>query len=355
VAVAAVAVAVASMLFRRALPSLAGKHVLITGGSSGIGRALAVTCAIRGADVTIVARNKDRLTQAEEEVRRNLINPDKQRVYSVSVDIADSEAVTVAMRSVAEHMGPVYMLVNCAGTAISRRFEEHATEDFRRMMDINYFGGVFVTRALLPQMKAAEEGIIVFVATQAAFMGVYGFSAYSASKFAVRGLAEALDMEVNRMLRRPRLLIALRPPRFVHSESALRSRSRPTRTRRASTRSRRASPKRPSSSRRRQVCSSPKTSQGESMICLGGNQSRGISFSSILNDSLWGHFYSSPGLDGWMLSTLCAGMTRSSVSRLLVQVCLMPVLRVVGFGYRCHFDSIVKECKRKRDQEKRKE
>jgi len=56
-----------------------------------------------------------------------------------------------------------------------------------------------------------------------------------------------------------------------------------------------------------------------------------------------------------MLSTLCAGMTRSSVSRLLIQILLMPLLRAVGFGYRMHFDAIIRECKRKRDQEKRRE
>ena len=63
-------------------------------------------------------------------------------------------------------LGPVFMLVNCAGTAIAAKFEDTSAEDVQRMMDINYFGSVYVTKALLPRMKAREEGIVVFVSSQ---------------------------------------------------------------------------------------------------------------------------------------------------------------------------------------------
>ena len=70
------------------------------------------------------------------------------------------------MEDIESELGPVHMLVNCAGTAIAAKFEDTSTEDVQRMMDINYFGSVYVTKAILPKMKAREDGVVVFVSSQ---------------------------------------------------------------------------------------------------------------------------------------------------------------------------------------------
>ncbi len=74
-----------------------------------------------------------------------------------------------------------------------------------------------------------------------------------------------------------------------------------------------------------------------------------------MDDALRGNFYSSPGLDGWMLTNLCAGMTDASACALAVQVLLMGPLRMVGFAYRKYFGHVVGKCKRRKEAEKRKE
>ena len=181
----------------RARRSLLGRHVLITGGSSGIGKCLAAAAAERGADVTIVARNEERLQKAREEIQAKVPNPSKQRVIALKADITrDKETLDAALSAATAELGPVYMLINNAGTSIPRRFVEADLSESRSMMDVNYFGSLNVTKALLPSMQDAGEGLIVFVSSQAALIGIYGLAAYCGSKYAVRGFAEALAMEV---------------------------------------------------------------------------------------------------------------------------------------------------------------
>lgn len=87
--------------------------------------------------------------------------------------------------------------MNCAGTSVAAPFDALPINQFERMMNINYLGAVYVTRAVIGGMKRKGEGRIVFVASQAAQATLHGYSAYGASKWALRGLAEALQMEVS--------------------------------------------------------------------------------------------------------------------------------------------------------------
>lgn len=89
------------------------------------------------------------------------------------------------------------MLINCAGTSVSGAFDEVVEEAFEDMYRVNVLGSVFPTRAVLPLMKRQRAGAIVFVSSQAGQVGLWGYTAYSASKFALRGLAQALQMEVH--------------------------------------------------------------------------------------------------------------------------------------------------------------
>lgn len=180
---------------RRKEKSLYGKHVVVTGGSSGIGLNIATECAKRGANVTIIARNENTLNAAISllEIIRRV---PEQKFQKVSLDISkDYKLVEKTFQKIEEDFGPIYMLVNCAGMAICGVFEEVSVEDARKLMDINYFGTYNCTRCVLPKMKTAKEGIIVITASQAALMGIYGYGPYAAAKFALRGMAETIAME----------------------------------------------------------------------------------------------------------------------------------------------------------------
>lgn len=180
-------------------PSLKGKHVIITGGSKGIGRAMAFEAVKLGANVTIVARDMDVLEKVKIELLKIVANPATQKIAAFSVDVSASSAASSMEQVVAESeedLGPVYMLINCAGTSISGTFEDTKIEEFHRMMNINLMGSVMCTKAVVSSMKKRNEGVIIFVSSIAGLLGLYGYSAYSASKFAVVGLAEVLAMEL---------------------------------------------------------------------------------------------------------------------------------------------------------------
>uniref|UniRef100_A0AAQ5ZAK0 3-ketodihydrosphingosine reductase n=1 Tax=Amphiprion ocellaris TaxID=80972 RepID=A0AAQ5ZAK0_AMPOC len=110
---------------------LNGAHVVVTGGSSGIGKCIAVECYRQGAFITLVARDEDKLLQAKKEVEKFAIN-DKQVVLCISVDVSsDYSQVENVIKQAQEKLGPVDMLVNCAGTSISGKFEEVEVDRFK--------------------------------------------------------------------------------------------------------------------------------------------------------------------------------------------------------------------------------
>lgn len=192
---------IVSVLTRRRF-DYRGKHVLVTGGSSGIGLELAKQYLQRGANVSIVARNKDKLKQAKELLDKECKQGNK--ILTVSVDIGSSlEGVKDALKGCLNELGEVDVLINNAGTSIAGVFEDLSPKDFSTMYNVNVLGSVHVMHAVLPGMKAKHGsksskygGRIVFVASQVAQVAIHGYTAYAASKWAVRGMAEALQMEV---------------------------------------------------------------------------------------------------------------------------------------------------------------
>lgn len=173
-----------------------GKHVLITGGSSGIGKELARLLVTTGATVTIVARNKERLEKAATE----LAPPGEsdaaiKRVNTVSADCSDPFAVKTMVAHVENTFGPIDVLINSAGAAIGGYFEELDPATFRVQMESNYFAQLYPTHEVFKRMCERRSGHIVFVASVAGQLGVFGQSAYSPTKFAIRGLAETLYFE----------------------------------------------------------------------------------------------------------------------------------------------------------------
>jgi 3-dehydrosphinganine reductase len=175
-----------------------GKTAIITGGSSGIGKALAQRLVRQEANVAIVARDSAKLTQAQAEILAQRLN-ENQQVCIYSADVSDRLQAEQAMQQAIEALGTPDLLVTCAGIAHPGYFQELPIEIFEQTMAINYFGSLYCIRAVLPAMTTQRHGQIVLVSSGAGLIGIYGYTPYSPSKFALRGLAEALRGELKPM------------------------------------------------------------------------------------------------------------------------------------------------------------
>lgn len=174
--------------------TIEGKRVIITGGSSGIGFSLAKLFVEEGASkVVLVARNENRLKECVSELKKISGRSNEQFISHVAVDLS-TEGEVVAEKF--HRVGNVDILVNCAGFSTPGEFQDLKLEDFETMMKVNYLGTVYATHAVVPNMIAKRAGHVVFLSSVGGQLGVYGFSAYSPSKYAVRGFAEVLYHEL---------------------------------------------------------------------------------------------------------------------------------------------------------------
>ena len=173
---------------------LSGRHAIVTGGSRGIGAAVARELAGRGADVSLIGRDPARL----EATRRELESRFGRRALAAPADVTDAAAVSRAILHAVEALGPPYALVNNAGAAESAAFLDSDDRLWRRMLDANLMGAVFCCRAVLPAMCARREGRIVNVASTAGLKGYRFVSAYAAAKHALVGLTRSLALETAR-------------------------------------------------------------------------------------------------------------------------------------------------------------
>ncbi|RZC33276.1 adh short, KR and/or Saccharop dh domain containing protein [Asbolus verrucosus] len=171
------------------------KHVVITGGSSGIGRCVAILAARKGANVTIIARNLEKLSKAEKEIKEACIYKD-QIISSVSVDVSNQQSIQKEITKLEESVGPIYMLVNCAGMAICGKVEDFDEEGVKTLINVNYLGTLYPIQSVIPKFKERQDGIIVLTGSQVSLMGMFGYSIYASCKFALRGLAESIYMEL---------------------------------------------------------------------------------------------------------------------------------------------------------------
>ncbi|XP_019175958.1 PREDICTED: 3-dehydrosphinganine reductase TSC10A-like isoform X2 [Ipomoea nil] len=168
------------------------RHVFITGGSSGIGLALAHRAASEGArQVSILARKTSKLEDAKREIRLAT----GCEVAAFSADVRDYEAVKKAV----EEAGPIDVLICNHGVFIPQELDTQELEEVKLMIDVNLIGTFHLIKAALPGMKNRAErgpGSIAIMSSQAGQVGIYGYTAYSASKFGLRGMAEALQQEI---------------------------------------------------------------------------------------------------------------------------------------------------------------
>ncbi len=169
------------------MPGLSpSSHALVTGGGRGIGREIAATLSHAGAAVTVLGRNRAAL---DELVAAGLAR------FAVVADVADQASVHAAIADAAARQ-PIDILVANAGAAESAPFAKSDAALFRRMLDVNFFGVVHATQAVLPSMQARGRGRIVAVASTAGLKGYAYVSAYAAAKHAVVGLVRSLALEL---------------------------------------------------------------------------------------------------------------------------------------------------------------
>ena len=308
--------------WRRRIRNVNNKHVVVTGGSSGIGKCVAIIAAKYGAHVTIIARDLQKLEIARNEIIHACKNKDVQRVEYLSLDVGgDYKTVEKALSDVEKTMGPIYMLVNCAGTAICGKIEDTSVADLKKMININFLGSYYCTKAVVQRMKASQEGIIVLTSSQAALLGIFGYSAYCSTKFALRGLAESLAME----LAPYNISVTLSlPPDTDTPGFAIEELSKPLETKLISETSALVRPE--------------------------------VVANKLFKDALAGKFFSTVGIEGFMLTVLCAGMSPfSSIAELVVQSALVGLFRLVSACYLVHFQRIIQNCIKTRDKNKKSE
>ncbi|MFN2166520.1 MAG: SDR family oxidoreductase [Anaerolineae bacterium] len=168
---------------------------LITGGSSGIGLATAQALAARGAHVWLLARDQDKLAEALASLESHRRTPE-QRFTALAADVADWSQVDRALDQVEAAGGAPDLVINSAGVVQPGRFRELDLDLFRWMMETNYFGTVHVTKRSVPGMVQRGSGHIVNISSLAGILAIFGYTAYSGSKFAVRGFSDALRSEL---------------------------------------------------------------------------------------------------------------------------------------------------------------
>lgn len=170
---------------------LRGKHVLITGASSGIGRAAASAFSRSGAIVLAVARTRDRLESLAE------ASGEAGRIVPMPADVADGPAMEALSAEVSSRFGPPDVIVANAGIGIDAPFAATTDAALKDVLEVNVVGVVRTIRPFLEAMVARGSGRIILVSSVVGKRGVPNYSAYSASKFALHGLADALRPELH--------------------------------------------------------------------------------------------------------------------------------------------------------------
>ncbi|CAI7810020.1 unnamed protein product [Closterium sp. NIES-53] len=279
--------------------SLKGKAVLIVGGSSGIGLCMGELAVQQGARVAIVARNKDRLASAHKQLEALLPpdTPSSDFLLSVAADAANPDDATRAVDQVVAAFGRLDVVICCQGQSIPHQFEFDTVENQQQLMNVNYWASVYVIRAALPAVKrAGKEGRLMLVSSQAGQVGIYGYTAYSAAKFALRGLAEALQMELEHVGTR---VVMLFPPDTDTPQLQQENATKPAVTK---------------------------------AITEGNKPFPPMAVAKAAISAIeQGDFLAPVGFDGWMLSIATAGMSPCmSLNKLLLELLLAGPMRLVA-------------------------
>lgn len=171
--------------------SLEGRVALITGGSRGLGKAMALALAAEGATLALVARDAAKLAETAEEARAHGV-----RVETFVADVAREEDVNALQVHVAGKLGRVHILINNAGINIRKQIHEFTLEEWNRVVNTNLTSVFLLCRAFVPQMKGFGYGRIINLTSIMSHVSIAGRTAYSSTKTALLGLTRALALEL---------------------------------------------------------------------------------------------------------------------------------------------------------------
>ncbi|KAL7489921.1 hypothetical protein ACHAW6_016150 [Cyclotella cf. meneghiniana] len=333
------------------------QHAVITGGSSGIGLAIAIELAkLKCRHITLIARREEQLKDAQRLVQEavakdNQADFNATNVRIVSIDVTDFDALEKkaadlcctmkedATKSATDakpqsaKIGPPTLLFNCAGYSIPLSFTDLSPTDFCSQVNVNYLGSIHVVKAFLPYMLGTPQqpsndgnklgGNIILTSSMSGQVGSYGYSAYSPTKFALRGFAESLAMELDaagKVANRVNISLAYPPDTNTPGYEA-------------------------ENKKKPEACRLISES--------GGIWDPQVVAKKIVKDALSPNppFDIYFGVDGWMLSTLTAGMNPvTSVVDAICQVSLMGLLRFVSLFYLMDFGRITQNCSDGKDR-----
>ncbi len=172
-----------------------GKLAVVTGGSLGIGYALAAQLVEKACGVVLLARNQERLQEAVQSIRKRR-STENTIVKGISVDLTDYAKTTEILEQIVGDFGVPYFLFNNAGYSHPGYIDELDIEAYRQQMEVNYFATVHTCKALIPHLIKQAQGHIVNVSSMAGFLGLFGYTGYCGSKWAVVGFSEALKFEL---------------------------------------------------------------------------------------------------------------------------------------------------------------
>jgi short-subunit dehydrogenase len=164
-----------------------GKVVIITGASSGIGRALAIEYAKRGASLSLAARRIHQLNQLKDELPNT-------EILAIQTDITNEIECKNLIDKTIQHFGHIDILINNAGLSMRALFDDIDLKSFKQVMDVNFYGTVYCTKYALPHLLESK-GSLVGIISVAGHVGLPARSAYSASKFAIRGFLDTIRLE----------------------------------------------------------------------------------------------------------------------------------------------------------------
>ena len=171
---------------------LSGRVAIITGGSKGLGTAIAAGLASAGASVTLTSRNKSEATQAAQQIERDF----GYRAIGIEADVSSEADANRVTQTTLQEFGRIDVLVNNAGINIRGPIDELTYYDFQQVMRINVDGVWLMSRAVLPQMKKAKSGRIINIASTLGVVGISNRTPYTSSKGAVVQMTKALALEL---------------------------------------------------------------------------------------------------------------------------------------------------------------